>query len=102
MADAEWFAALVRSHHRGLVLLCFGLTADLEVARAATGEAFVQAVRWRARLAGAEGAEEWLRGVAVRRARRLLRRRAVLDRIRWHRAEPPELTTASARTLRAV
>lgn len=92
MADQRWFADLYQGSYRRLVLTAYAMTNDLGAAEEVTQEAFALAYGRRARVAGADSPEAWLRTVVVNLVRRRWRRRAMLDRIlrRQHDEPAPE------------
>jgi DNA-directed RNA polymerase specialized sigma24 family protein len=91
MAGADWFAALYRAEYRRVVLTCFAVTGDLVAAQEVARETFVLAYGWRARLGDGEHAGDWLRSVAVERARRRALRARLLHRTRVAREPDTDL-----------
>ena len=88
MTEQVWFAELYEECYRRLVLTAYAMTNDLGAAEEVTQEAFALAYGRRARVAGADNPEAWLRTVVVNLVRRRWRRRALLDKIL--RREQPE------------
>lgn len=90
MTDQSWFAELYAGCYRRLVLTAYAMTNDLGVAEEVTQEAFAIAYGRRAKVAGADNPEAWLRTVVVNLVRRRWRRRTMLDRI-LRREQPAEV-----------